>query len=184
MGKITNVISYNGMNGDMITGWDRKKQTLNGLRSFKDGAFNNYAKRFKELWDKTGCAPHMHGEGGDYNWNINTKIDNMSYLERMKDGQKRVIEHAQSQIDRATETLEKLEHIGHPTNKELYKSMASWEIVNIGNCFKITVPQNVLISPEQEEVVKNYVRLINNDRRDDYGGASKLTVEVDRVKII
>jgi len=119
----------------------------------------------------------------EFNWNINTKIDNMSYLERMKEGQQRTIEYAEKQIETAKATLEKLEHIVHPTNKELYQSLSSWDIVNIGKCFKITVPKNVLLSPEQEDIVRQYVR-VTHDQRDEYGGAASIDVEVDRVKVI
>jgi hypothetical protein len=110
------------------------------------------------------------------------KNKDMSYLERMKEGQRRVIEHAQSQIDEAQMALEKLEYMVHPTNSELYQSMSRWDIVNVGRCSKIIVPQNILISPEQVEILCTYVRDTGYDEK-EYGFGTSLEVEVDRFSL-
>lgn len=171
MGK--NIIEYPRefalANGDYVLG-------TNGDAHYK-------AHTFKELWEMTGCMPFdsFGLDNTEYNWNTNiTKIDTMSYLDRLKQNLENDIQHHERKIEYVKENLEKLESMEHLTNDKLYQFMQSFEIIKLGGVIAITVPDNYLISSDQEEILKRYV--LDTNKKDEYS-SSNLVVEILRTRI-
>ena len=182
MAKIVNIQRY-----PAITSWDRNKQNMDGDWIIgTDGGNKEGAISYKKLWDEAGCIPQGYGETIseeiEFNWNTNTKINNMSYLERMKEGQERDIKHYTRLIEEAKEKLAAIKVAVNPSNKELYAIMYNWERTNIGSTYSVTVPEGILLSPDQEEILKRYIYDIHGSRG-EYGSTNNVTVEINMGRI-
>lgn len=111
-------------------------------------------------------------------FNLN-QIETMSYLDRLKQNLENDIQHHESKIKDLNVNLGKLDEMEYLTNDRLYQFMQSFEIIKVGDVYAITVPENYLISTDQETILTKYVQDIN--KRDGY--STNPSVEVIRTRI-
>lgn len=187
MGKISipNLIAKDSM---------RERKLGYGIRGYSGRIYwypdwkpTNENRTFKEMWDLASpTLGELQLQGHldeNYVWNENNKlkIEQMNYLEERKASVKREIEHGKARLKVFQEDLEKLEYLIHPTNDELYGLMQTWDILNIGDVYAMTIPDGYLISNEQENIVKDYIKNIKG--RNPHYGLSEIKIEIVRVNI-